>query len=247
MKIDGGNNNSDSGTKDSDVSDFLAEVMSTADGSGSDPASTQLRHLKLASELNQLEFDEPIKSIDLGLAIPSVTKDILLTQSKSLRRERYEQYVQEIREKHGSLEDIRQRLGLSRRKLCGELMVDPSAWSRWTASQQPGSRDEAPPHVYKTLVLMLEAQAKEPLKYQEKSAMGFVQPENFKQNMNELREETASAIEAAIDKSRSEILHFALSQIENFRNESQSREVLNFGWKIMLILNLVLVLYVLFR
>lgn len=47
---------------------------------------------------------------------------------------------------YGNLENIRQKLGFSRRKMCQLLLVDPSAWTRWM-------KDEAkvPPHIYRAL------------------------------------------------------------------------------------------------
>lgn len=44
------------------------------------------------------------------------------------------------------LENIRIKLGLSRRQICKLLKVDPSAWTRWMKSPQG-----APPHVHQSL------------------------------------------------------------------------------------------------
>lgn len=51
-----------------------------------------------------------------------------------------------FRAQFGGLEEIRQKLGFSRRKMCQLLLVDPSAWTRWT-------KDEAkvPPHIFRSL------------------------------------------------------------------------------------------------
>lgn len=71
-------------------------------------------------------------------------------------RLKYEAQVAVIKRQIGDLEQIRQKLGLSRRKMCQLLLVDPSAWSRW-------SKEGAPPHVYRALewylLLMKEAPA----------------------------------------------------------------------------------------
>ena len=45
-----------------------------------------------------------------------------------------------------NLENIRQKLGLSRRQICKILKVDPSAWTRWMKSPQG-----APAHVHQSL------------------------------------------------------------------------------------------------
>jgi len=75
-----------------------------------------------------------------------LTSSALDPKLKSRHRLKYEAQVKVIREQLGSLEDIRQSLGLSRRKICQLLMVDPSAWTRWTRRG-----DDAPPHIYRSL------------------------------------------------------------------------------------------------
>lgn len=77
--------------------------------------------------------------------------------AKTALRLRYEAEKQVIQQQIGSLETIRQQLGLSRRKICQLLLVDPSAWSRWTRSTQ-----EAPPHIYRALHWYLLLQTQEP-------------------------------------------------------------------------------------
>ncbi len=52
-----------------------------------------------------------------------------------------------IKKQIGSLEDIRKSLGLSQRKFCQMLLVDPSSWNRW---HEPGR--DAPPYIYKSLL-----------------------------------------------------------------------------------------------
>lgn len=73
------------------------------------------------------------------------------TRVSSALRMKYEAEVQLIKHKWGSLEDIRKTLGLSQRKICQLLLVDPSAWSRWTRINENGSEEEAPPHIYRSL------------------------------------------------------------------------------------------------
>lgn len=46
----------------------------------------------------------------------------------------------------GDLEAIRKTLGLSRRKICKLLLVDPSSWTRWS---KQGS--DAPAYIYRSL------------------------------------------------------------------------------------------------
>jgi transcriptional regulator with XRE-family HTH domain len=69
----------------------------------------------------------------------------------------YEAEVDIIRGQIGDLEDIRFRLGLSARKMAQLLMVDPSAWTRWTKKITP-----PPPHIYRALQWYLTLQEKNP-------------------------------------------------------------------------------------
>ncbi len=69
-----------------------------------------------------------------------------LPRIQSARKLRYESEAQVVRNRLGNLEDIRGQLGLSRRAMCNLLLVDPSAWTRWTS---PGAK--APPHIYRAL------------------------------------------------------------------------------------------------
>jgi hypothetical protein len=73
----------------------------------------------------------------------SLNKDLL---PRSARRLRYEAEVQVIIKEIGSLEQVRGRLGLSQRRMCELLLVDPSAWTRWVQRKQI-----APPHVFRML------------------------------------------------------------------------------------------------
>lgn len=76
---------------------------------------------------------------------------------KSASRMRYEAEVLFLKNQNGDLEVIRQKLGLSRRKICELLLVDPSAWTRWT---QAGG--DAPPHIHRALDWYLSIMEKDP-------------------------------------------------------------------------------------
>jgi transcriptional regulator with XRE-family HTH domain len=65
-----------------------------------------------------------------------------------------EQIIKEI----GDLESIRKSLGLSRRKICKLLLVDPSSWTRWTKLE--GS--DAPAYIYRSLQWCLAIMEKYP-------------------------------------------------------------------------------------
>ena len=82
--------------------------------------------------------------------------------AKTSLRLKYEAEAQSIRKTCGDLEAIRRHLGLSKRKMAQLLLVDPSAWTRWT---QVGG--EAPPHIYRALqwFLLLKDQNSEMTPY----------------------------------------------------------------------------------
>lgn len=77
---------------------------------------------------------------------PSADAEKPLASASSLRM-RYQAEAAIIQKKLGNLEDIRAELGLSKRKMAQLLLVDPSAWTRWTRN----SPDGAPPHIFRSL------------------------------------------------------------------------------------------------
>lgn len=78
-------------------------------------------------------------------------------KSKTSLRLIYEAQTQVIQRQIGDLESVREKLGLNARKICQLLMVDPSAWNRWT---RPGH--SAPPHIWRALQWYMIVQDKLP-------------------------------------------------------------------------------------
>ncbi len=123
---------------------------------------------------------------------------------------------QNFHERYGSLEDVRQRLQISKKKMCEILMVNASAWGRWN------SAGKAPPnHVYVTLELLLRSQF---LARPEKS----IQPNYAVKDIGPSEHELVLGQELGKLK---ETLH--------------RQEVLSFGWKCVLIFNSLALLWVL--
>ena len=60
------------------------------------------------------------------------------------QRLQYLAHAEVVKKQLGGLEEIRLKLGLSGRKLCQLLLVDPSAWTRW-------KKEGAPPHIWRAL------------------------------------------------------------------------------------------------
>ena len=85
------------------------------------------------------------------------TKAQKAARAKSSIRLRYQAEMMLLKRDLGGLEMIRESLGMSRRKICQTLMVDPSAWTRWTKDES-----KTPPHIYKALSWYLELEGKRP-------------------------------------------------------------------------------------
>jgi hypothetical protein len=79
----------------------------------------------------------------------------LSKKPRGLNRIQYEAEVDAIKKQIGDLESIRMKLGLSARKMTQILLVDPSAWNRWTTRKTP-----PPPHIYRALQWYLALQEK---------------------------------------------------------------------------------------
>lgn len=76
------------------------------------------------------------------------------TRAKTSQRLKYEAETQVFKRELGGIEDIRLKLGFSRRKICQILKVDPSAWTRWT-----GENSDAPPHIYQALKWYMDSKS----------------------------------------------------------------------------------------
>lgn len=72
----------------------------------------------------------------------------LQPQKRIKLRDKYILERELIKKEFGSLNQILEKLGISQRRACQLLLVDPSAWTRWNKS-------EAPPHVYQALKWLL--------------------------------------------------------------------------------------------
>lgn len=93
-------------------------------------------------------FESKIPDPTLGVNRPLSSR----IRSKTSQRLKYEAETQVFKRDFGSLEELRIKLGFSRRKICQILMVDPSAWTRWTQEDA-----DAPPHIYQALKWYLDS------------------------------------------------------------------------------------------
>lgn len=117
-------------------------------------------------DLNRLENSEksdlkqePRKPLETALKqdLNPLSDPDLGARSKTSLRIHYEAQVSVIQGQIGNLEKIRVSLGLSQRKMAQLLLVDPSAWTRWTKNE-----DSAPPHIWRALQWYLALREKIP-------------------------------------------------------------------------------------
>ena len=143
--------------------------------------------LKGFVEMESFEFDRSVMN----------RESLERANQRTSLRVKYDQEMQVLRQQLGSLEEVRGRLGLSRRKMCQLLMVDPSAWTRWLKDES-----KVPPHVYRSFqwyFALIEAnpkwhplnsfqqegvrtleQAKEELKKHKLQTENYIDRESFK-------------------------------------------------------------------
>lgn len=106
---------------------------------------------------SNLNFKDSSQTKTSSSEVETFKPDGDLERSKSSLRMKYEAEVEVIKKTQGDLEKIRRTLGLSKRKMAQLLLVDPSAWTRWTSKN-----GEAPPHIYRALQWYLILQDKHP-------------------------------------------------------------------------------------
>jgi|GEM_PF-4669542 len=99
--------------------------------------------------MNDLDFENRSKTQGFHA---SFKEDSTSPRTKTSQRLKYEAEIAVLKKEIGSLEEVRIKLGFSRRKICQLLLVDPSAWTRWTAENQ-----DAPPHIYRALKWYLDS------------------------------------------------------------------------------------------
>jgi len=102
--------------------------------------------MEVANHTNTPEFMSPLEF---------ASEAELNFNSKTSQKMQYEAHVEVIRRQIGGLEEVRMKLGLSARKVCQLLLVDPSAWSRW-------KKEGAPPHIWRALQWYLSLQQQIP-------------------------------------------------------------------------------------
>jgi len=81
----------------------------------------------------------------------------LKARAKTSLRMQYEAQAEVLRRQMGGLAGVQAQLALSGRRICQLLLVDPSAWSRWSKDDS-----QVPPHVWRALQWHFALQEKIP-------------------------------------------------------------------------------------
>ena len=144
-------------------------------------------------------------------------------------------FVDGIKQRHGGVEAMRKKLGLTRKEICEQLFIDPSTWSRWVRYDKDTDQiiESAPPHAYKTMALLVE---------NHKPKTSVEVPALVPKLTPTTHDEDSQRISLLESK-----LSDLSSQFETFKKEQQSenlkKEELTLGWKLFLLLNTVLLIY----
>ncbi|MCB0362059.1 MAG: hypothetical protein KDD35_05040 [Bdellovibrionales bacterium] len=156
-------------------------------------------------------------------------------RNKTPLRLKYEAESSVIRRKLGSLDEIRRTLGLSRRKMAQLLMVDPSAWTRWTQHEET-----IPPHIYRSLQWYLALIEKEPAwhpqnTFNSSSSLKFHEEElkrlqvNFDQQIAYLKKEN--------NRLESELVR-RVQSVEEEKSKDRPKSLREMAWKGLALFNL---------
>lgn len=123
--------------------------------------SSSPSHLKAADqglhEAPENDQKSPLFDRSFEPSFSESSEGLPTLRAKTSLRMVYEAQAEVIRRQIGELDEVREKLGLNARKICQLLMVDPSAWNRWTRTGQT-----APPHVWRALQWYMIVQEKLP-------------------------------------------------------------------------------------
>jgi hypothetical protein len=166
--------------------------------------------------------------------------DVVSAPEVAAKKTWADQERERVVQRFGGLDEMRAKLGLSRRKMCEVLLVDASAWTRWT---RHSSADSAPAHVFRTLELLLErklatdgvSDGAKTFKVPAEPSM----PQSFIGEAGVIADQVPNGgLNTSSDQRHGDYQNL-VSQIEilRFKVESLSKhvaqqEVLGFGWKL---------------
>lgn len=129
---------------------------------------------------------EQERQVSENVPLNKISSGSSASRGKTPLRLRYEAEVRVLKAQLGSIEDIRQQLGLTQRKVCQLLMVDPSTWTRWLKDE-----DRVPPHIYRAFQWYLQLIDKKPEWHPQQSfhplSQGLLTSNNSTEELEALR------------------------------------------------------------
>lgn len=151
-------------------------------------------------------------------------------RSKTSLRLQYEAEARVLRRQMGSLEEIRLKLGLTRRKMCKLLLLDPSTWTRWQRDEE-----KVPPHIYRALQWYMISVDKYPV----------LHPLHTISTSQEIRKETEDhehkARMQSEERSR-QLLEQRLDRLNENMSHLGKQQRIGLAWKFLLLVNFALLL-----
>ena len=171
-------------------------------------------------------------------------------RSKTALRLKYEAEVKVIRDQIGSIEAVRNQLGLSQRKMCQLLMVDPSTWTRWIKDES-----RVPPHIYRALQWYLQLIDKRPEWHPQNSFQPIVRgliPGLSNKELQGLKEDISDSMKKIRSQSSEFTEHFRqLTEKwnqERFELQSQieKKSMALTIWKLFVVVNFVILIAYIF-
>lgn len=165
-------------------------------------------------------------------------------RAKTALRMSYEAEVDVIRRKIGSIDEVREQLGLSRRKMCQLLLVDPSAWTRWDKNPE-----QAPPHIYRSLQWYLALIEQKPEWHPQNTYLGaFGETQYQIKKMEEKLDEKIQQLQLSPEEPP--LVENQVAQIHE-KNRLLSEQLLSTTqsqrwWRLLLLVNTIILLWLCF-
>jgi transcriptional regulator with XRE-family HTH domain len=170
-------------------SSFLDSLEFIERGQGTPPYIPQKPPLEM-----DISTSSPKTPPETNKDMPQPIESTETHRATSSQRLKYEAEVSLIKSRFGDLETMRKKLNLSQRKMAQLLMVDPSAWTRWTRED-----GQAPPHIYRSLSWFLLLQEKEPATNPYQWLTSVSQPRMPEREISALKEKIGADLEVRLE------------------------------------------------
>lgn len=134
-------------------------------------------------------------------------------------------------QKRNRLEEIRTQLGLNRKQMAELLGVDPSAWTRWTRSEQG-----APEMVYRALDWYLQLINKNPEVHEKQIQKNEVK--KLKAEIKKLKEQMHHPAASTLETLQLGLPLDWAEEKQSLEQKIEKNEAVGAGWKMLLLINL---------